>query len=95
MTVSTSYNFALRVAYNNVKPDHFSMWDADVRNNRAKDLKLCHINQVWCVEFDGYLASERVKLIYGGYERHYSYPNKRTPIGTDRDSFEYWDCIPW
>ncbi|KAF9118792.1 hypothetical protein BGW39_000870, partial [Mortierella sp. 14UC] len=76
MTISTSYNFALRIAYHNGQPDHFSMWDADVRNNRATGLKLCHTNRVWCVEFDGYLVSEKLKLIYAGQDRYYDHPNK-------------------
>ncbi|KAG0254081.1 hypothetical protein BGZ95_006140 [Linnemannia exigua] len=65
----------------------------------ARD-RYCHKDGVWCVEFAGWAkeGGEQVKVGYANQDFWHNGPDKRKPKDRGeypRDTFEYYDCVPW
>ncbi|KAF9120527.1 hypothetical protein BGW39_011307 [Mortierella sp. 14UC] len=79
----------------NSHPYHTSTFTI-ARAKGANSKKNCHPNKEWCVDFAGYEKSEKVTVTFLNRNRVYNAPNLRTPVGGNkRDTFQYWDCVPF
>ncbi|KAG0376261.1 hypothetical protein BGX24_008014 [Mortierella sp. AD032] len=95
-----NYNFLyFQVDYQNGQTPYYGQMSHNGEPYDARD-RYCHKDGVWCVEFAGWAkeGGEQVKIVYSGQDLWHNGPDARKPKDRDeypRDTFEYYDCVPW